>query len=75
MAENKKLQGQSSTNRPSVMEENLGSKVVDDEEKKGQEAIMAILDQNSDKASDDVAQEEDVTSLYAAAKTKKSDSD
>jgi len=43
--------------------------------KKGQEAILAILDQNSERASDNQAQEEEVTSLYATAKTKKIDED
>ena len=71
MAENKRLLGANQSSKPSKISENRDSFVVDDEEKKGQEAILALLNQNSDRASDNMAQEEEVTSLYATAKTSK----
>jgi hypothetical protein len=71
MAENKRLLGANQSSKPSKTSENRDSFVVDDEEKKGQEAILALLNQNSDRASDNMAQEEEVTSLYATAKTSK----
>ena len=47
-----------------------------DEEQKGKEEILAILDQNSDKISaDQGSDQEDVTSLYATAKVKHVDED